>query len=306
MHWQVDAVPDDAVDTTAGIDEIQSALRRCGYIAGRHLATAIFLAQALERPLLLEGEPGVGKTEVARALAHATGRRLIRLQGYEGLDIASAVYEWNYAKQILAIRAAESRGVDPGNLYDLQYLNRRPILDAIDNADPEPPILLIDEVDRADQEFEAYLLEVLANFEITVPEVGTLRADRPPFVLITSNRTRELHDALKRRCLYQWIEFPDFQTECEIVASRVPEVAARLREQTVSFVQALRRQSLYKAPGPAESIDLARGLAAMNASSLSQEAVDVSIGLVLKNQEDVQTVRSRLSDLVHEAAAEAG
>jgi MoxR-like ATPase len=288
----------------SSVEALAGDLRRAGYFAGDDLATAIYLALALGRPLLLEGEPGVGKTEVAKVLAAVLGRRLIRLQCYEGLDLASAVYEWDYGRQLLAIRLAEigevpadardSRSVRR-EIFSREYLLRRPLLEAIDPAAGAAPVLLIDELDRADEEFEAFLLELLSDFQITIPELGTVRAAVPPVVVVTSNRTREIHDALRRRCLYQWLDYPSFERELEIVEAKAPLASRTLSEQVVRFVQALRQEDLYKRPGVAETLDWSAGLTALHATALSAAMVDRTLGLLLKYQEDVAVAKERLA-----------
>jgi MoxR-like ATPase len=288
------------------IEEVQAALRRIGYLADRSLATSIYLAIRLEKPLLLEGEAGVGKTEVAKALATVLNARLIRLQGYEGLDIAHAVYEWNYARQLIAIRLAESAGT-AGTALDVfgpEFLIERPLLQALHaTEDGAPTVLLIDELDRVDDEFEAFLLEILSEYAVTIPEIGTVRASIKPIVLMTSNRTRELHDALKRRCLYHWIDYPTLEQEHDIVMARVPGAEDALCRQAVAFVAALRDGTLYKAPGVAETIDWTRALMALGCTTMQGSVVDDTLGLLLKNQEDIVRVRGSLSaDLVRRAA----
>jgi MoxR-like ATPase len=277
------------------IDELQAALVAHEYIADRPLATAIFLALKLGKPLLLEGEAGVGKTEVAKVLQRMLGARLIRLQCYEGLDISTAVYEWNYPRQMLYLRAAEIEGESKtAALHDIfgpDFLLRRPLLQAIEASDAQAPVLLVDELDRADDEFEAYLLEVLSDFQITIPEIGTISAQRPPVVILTSNRTREVHDALKRRCLYHWIEYPSFEKELEIVRTKVPGVRAELTRQIVAFVQELRKLDLYKFPGVAETLDWATALWALDRQALDPTTVDDTLGAILKYQDDIQQVR---------------
>jgi MoxR-like ATPase len=278
------------------IEAVQAGFRERGYIADRSLATTVFLALALERPLLLEGEAGVGKTELAKVLAAALGTRLIRLQCYEGLDVNTAVYEWNYPRQMLEIRLLEARGdIDRAKAHDIfgpEFLIKRPLLQALEaTEDGEPPVLLIDEIDRADEEFEAYLLEILSDFQVTVPEVGTVRAERPPRVILTSNRTREIHDALKRRCLYHWIDYPSAQREFDIVLARVPGAPADLARSVVAFVQRLREADLTKVPGVAETLDWAAALMALGAPELDPDTVDATLGVVLKYEEDVRQVR---------------
>jgi MoxR-like ATPase len=284
------------------IDELQAALLDAAYLADRGLATVLFLASVLEKPLLLEGEAGVGKTEAAKAMARVLGSRLIRLQCYEGLDVAHAVYEWNYSRQLLHIRAAQEGTVSEKELFGPEFLIRRPLLEAIESE--EPVVLLIDEIDRADDEFEAFLLEVLSDFQITVPELGTIRSERRPVVVLTSNRTRELHDALKRRALYHWIDHPSLEREVEIVRLRVPGVPERLAQQAAAFVQGLRRLDLAKPPGVAETIDWAEALAALGSRELEPAIVESTLGSVLKHHEDIQAVRdAALSDLLEEARA---
>lgn len=289
------------------IDALQALLERQQYIADRGLATAVYLALRLRRPLLLEGEAGVGKTEVAKVLAASFGGPLIRLQCYEGLDISHAVYEWNYARQLLEIRLREAAGdVDrqatARDLFSDEFLIRRPILQALTVTGPVPPVLLIDELDRADDEFEGFLLEVLADYQVTIPELGTVRAERPPVVIITSNRTRELHDALKRRCLYCWIEYPSYDKELRIVTTRVPDAPARLAAQVTAFVQELRHVDLYKAAGVSETLDWVAALVAMDKVELDAETVDRTLGVLLKSQEDLAVVRGdRAADLLARA-----
>jgi MoxR-like ATPase len=287
------------------IEELQAALLDESYLADRGLATVLFLALKLEKPVLLEGEAGVGKTEAAKAIARVLGTRLIRLQCYEGLDVAHAVYEWNYSRQLLHIRAAQEGSVDEQELFGPNFLIRRPLLEAIEST--EPVVLLIDEVDRADDEFEAFLLEVLSDFQITVPEIGTIRGTRRPVVVLTSNRTRELHDALKRRALYHWIDHPSLEREVEIVRLQVPNVPARLAAQAAAFVQGLRRLDLAKPPGVAETIDWARALEALGCEELEPVVVESTLGSVLKHHEDLLAVRdAALAELVEEARTAAG
>jgi MoxR-like ATPase len=283
-----------AVSMPASVDDLQAALRKELYVADRGLAMSVYLALQLRRPLFLEGEAGVGKTEVAKALSSALGARLIRLQCYEGLDVSQAVYEWNYSRQLLHIRLLEaSGGVDrqgaERELFSEEFLIKRPLLQALEGIGPT--VLLIDELDRADEEFEGYLLEMLSDFQITIPEVGTYKADEPPVVVITSNRTREIHDALKRRCLYYWIEFPDFDKEMQIVRSKVPAASQNLSEQVTAFVQELRGTELYKVPGVAETLDWTAALVSLNENELSPSVIDDTLGVMLKYREDVQTVR---------------
>jgi MoxR-like ATPase len=281
----------------ASIDELEGALSRVSYLPDRGLATALYLALTLEKPLLLEGEAGVGKTEAAKSLATALEIPLIRLQCYEGLDVAHAVYEWNYARQLLHIRAAQEGHVDEAELFGPEFLIRRPLLEAIDSEGPV--LLLIDEVDRADEEFEAFLLEVLSDFQITIPELGTINAKQRPYVILTSNRTRELHDALKRRCIYHWIGHPSVEREIEIVQVRVPGVPERLAEEAARFAAQLRTLDLQKPPGLAETIDWVRALTALGQKELDVEHVEATLGSVLKYHEDLLAVRDeRLAGMV--------
>jgi MoxR-like ATPase len=286
------------------IDELEVALRSADYLPDRGLSTALFLSLALEKPVLLEGEAGVGKTEAAKALATALAARLIRLQCYEGLDVAHAVYEWNYPRQLLHIRAAQEGTVSEAELFGPDFLIRRPLLEAIDSD--EPVVLLIDELDRADEEFEAFLLEILSDFQITIPELGTIRGRRRPAVVVTSNRTRELHDALKRRTLYHWIGHPDLERELEIVKLRAQGVPERLAAEAAAFVRELRGLELAKPPGVAETIDWAQALAALGRQELDAEVVEQTLGSVLKYREDIEAVRDdTLVRLVEEARAAA-
>jgi MoxR-like ATPase len=273
----------------ASIDELDSALSDASYLTDRGLATALYLALALEKPLLLEGEAGVGKTEAAKAMAAALGAPLIRLQCYEGLDIAHAVYEWNYARQLLHIRAAQAGTVDEAELFSRDFLIRRPVLEALESETRS--LLLIDEIDRADEEFEAFLLEVLSDFQVTIPELGTIHARQRPYVILTSNRTRELHDALKRRCLYHWIGHPSVEREIQIVELRVPGVPDRLAEQSARFAAELRTLDLQKPPGIAETIDWVRALTALGRQELDVEHVQATLGSLLKYHEDVLALR---------------
>jgi MoxR-like ATPase len=289
----------------ATIDELQTSLLEASYLADRGLASVLFLALKLEKPLLLEGEAGVGKTEAAKAMARVLPARLIRLQCYEGLDVAHAVYEWNYSRQLLHIRAAQEGAVKEEELFGPEFLIRRPLLEAIESE--QPVVLLIDEIDRADDEFEAFLLEVLSDFQITVPEIGTIAAARRPLVILTSNRTRELHDALKRRALFHWIDHPSLEREVEIVRLRVPGVPERLAVQAAVFVQGLRARDLAKPPGVAETIDWANALAALGSRDLDPEIVESTLGSVLKHHEDLQGIRgAALADLLEEARVAAG
>ena len=301
------------------IDEVEAALAAHDYVADRRLATVVFLALKLGRPLFLEGEPGTGKTEIARTLAAALGRPLIRLQCYEGLDLAGAAYEWNYARQMLEIRLAESaaggsaddraddRAALAARLFTDTFLVKRALLDAIDPARAVPPVLLIDELDRADEPFEAFLLEVLSDFQITIPEMGTVRAKAPPIVVLTSNRTREVHDAVKRRCLYHWVGFPDAARELEIIRRRVPGAPERLAREIVAFVQRLREIELYKLPGVAETIEWTRALRELDTVVLDPEVVQNTLGLLLKYQDDIARVGSdEVARLIEQARAAAG
>jgi MoxR-like ATPase len=273
------------------IDETLKLLSRGGYVADRSLATVVYLALKMGRPLFLEGEAGVGKTEVAKVLSSTLGRRLLRLQCYEGLDIASALYEWNYAAQMIAIRIAESEGIDrerlTSDIFSERFLVRRPLLEALSPDPAGAPVLLVDELDRADEAFEAFLLEVLADFQVTIPELGTVKAAVPPIVIVTSNRTREVHDALKRRCLYHWIDYPSFERELAIVRAKVPESAEKLSRDIVGFVQQLRKEDLFKAPGTAETLDWATALVALDAKAIEPALISDTLGVVLKYQDDV-------------------
>jgi MoxR-like ATPase len=294
------------------VDEVVEALQRHEYLADEGLATAIFLAITLERPLFLEGEAGVGKTEVAKVLSRWLGGRLIRLQCYEGIDSTQAVYEWDYARQLLHLRTAEATGeasaataeVLEAELYDPRFLIRRPLLEALSPTEGPPPVLLIDEVDRADDEFEAYLLEALSDYSVTVPELGTIKADHPPLVVLTSNRTRDVHDALKRRCLYHWVEHPDFDREVEIVKLRAHGVGDQLARQVAAAVEAMRGYGLYKPPGVAESIDWAMSLAALGQTTMDEATVISTLGTVLKYREDQDRVIDQgLPEMVRAAVA---
>lgn len=291
-------------------DDVAQALTDHGYLPDDGLTTAVFLALSLRRPLLLEGEAGVGKTELAKVLAAWTGGELIRLQCYEGIDAAQAVYDWDYARQLLHLRAAEASGETAGRsadsleaeLYHERFLIKRALLRAIEHGDGPPPVLLIDEVDRADDEFEAYLLEVLSDFQITVPELGVYRAERPPIVILTSNRTRDVHDALKRRCLYHWVEHPGFDREVAIVRLRVPEVSETLARQVSAAVEAMREMHLYKPPGVAETIDWATALGRLGVAQLDERSVATTLGTVLKYREDHQKVEQHgIADIVKQA-----
>jgi MoxR-like ATPase len=286
------------------IDEIEQRLRERRYIGDRALATSIFLGLTLEKPLFIEGEAGVGKTEAAKVMADVLGARLIRLQCYEGIDLAHAVYEWNYPRQLLHIRLLDEtadRRLAEREIFSKEFLLRRPLLDAIDNDDAVPPVLLIDEIDRSDEEFEAFLLELLSDFQVSIPEIGTIKARKPPFVVITSNRTREVHDALKRRCLYHWIDYPNLDKEVEIVRARAPEAAEVLAREVAALVQSLRSMDLYKVPGVAETLDWARSLAALGAKQIDTSLVDATLGSALKYQEDLERVREKVPALVEQA-----
>ena len=287
------------------IDSLQEALHAQTYIADRGLATSVFLALKLERPLLLEGEPGVGKTEVAKVIANLLDTELIRLQCYEGLDVNQAVYEWNYARQIMHIRSLEAQHApfDENELFDERFLLRRPLLRAIEGSRETPCVLLIDEVDRSDEEFEAFLLELLSDFQITVPEIGTITTANRPVIILTSNRTRELHDALKRRCLYCWIDYPSFHKELEIVQAKVPGASAELTRQVTSFIQELRTQDLYKLPGVAETIDWTKALVALNCTTLDESIVEETLGVILKYKDDVHKVQNEVLSQVYNRAA---
>lgn len=294
------------------IDQTQALLARGDYVADRGLATALFLALRMQRPLLLEGEAGVGKTEIAKALATTLGRTLVRLQCYEGLDVASAVYEWNYSRQMIEIRLAEASGAVQRealarDVFAKEFLIERPLLKALRSDAAGAPVLLIDELDRTDEPFEAYLLELLADYQVTVPEIGTISADEPPIVIVTSNRTREIHDALKRRCLYHWVDYPDAKREREIIAVRLPGIDAALGDQVVAFVQKLRRQDLFKLPGVAETLDWADALTQLNVIELGEQAIDDTLGVLLKYQDDIARIRgteaARLLDQVRSEMA---
>ena len=297
----------------ASIDETLGLLEQNGYVSDRALATVLFLALRLKRPLFLEGEAGVGKTEIAKVLSAGLGRKLIRLQCYEGLDVASAVYEWNYAGQMMAIRLAEaSGGADrtslESDLFSERYLVRRPLLDALQPHEGGAPILLIDELDRTDEAFEAYLLEILSDFQVTVPELGTVQAATPPIVIITSNRTREIHDALKRRCLYHWVDYPDAARELAILRARAPGAPERLSREIVAFVGRLRGRELFKSPGVAETLDWAQALMELDTVALDPAIVSDTLGVLLKYQDDIQRmqsseIRKLLEDVRTELAA---
>jgi MoxR-like ATPase len=298
-----------ALEIPGSVDALQQAMAGRQYIASRGLAVSTYLALRLQRPLFLEGEPGVGKTEVAKVLASTLDTELIRLQCYEGLDISHAVYEWNYPRQILEIRLLEgAHALDPRaaerELFTNTFLIKRPLLRAIEQTERRPPVLLIDEIDRADEEFEGYLLELLSDFQITIPELGTIRAAQPPVVVITSNRTREVHDALKRRCVYSWIDYPSAEIERRIVAARLTGVPERLAAQVTAFVQELRTAELYKTAGVSETLDWAAALMALDRAELDAETIDETLGILLKNQEDIQAVRGeRIQAMLNRALA---
>jgi MoxR-like ATPase len=293
------------------IDETQALLAKGEYVADRSLATSLFLALAMRRPLFLEGEAGVGKTEIAKVLSEALGRELIRLQCYEGLDISQAAYEWNYSRQMIEIRLAEASGEKSkeklaADIYSERFLVKRPLARALEGAKGAAPVLLIDELDRTDEPFEAYLLEVLSDWQITIPEVGTLRAEEPPIVVITSNRTREIHDAVKRRCFYHWVDYPDAKRELEILRRKAPKASAGLSKEVVSFVQQLRKADLFKQPGVAETIDWANCLAALDRIALDPETVNNTLGVLLKYRDDLERVAGEeAARLVGEAQATA-
>jgi MoxR-like ATPase len=278
------------------IDETVAMLEANDYLAGRSLATVVFLALKLKRPLFLEGDAGVGKTEIAKVLAHALGRKLIRLQCYEGLDISSAVYEWNYPAQMLEIRLAEAEGVKDrarleDDIFSEKHLIRRPVLQALSASDGGAPVFLIDELDRTDEAFEAFLLEILSDYQVTIPELGTVKADEPPIVIITTNRTREVHDALKRRCLYHWVDYPSLDLELEIIHRKAPGCNERLSREIVSYVQKLRRLDLFKNPGIAETIDWATALTELDKVALDPETISDTIGALLKYQDDIARIQ---------------
>ncbi len=282
----------------ATIDDLQQALATHDYVADRPLATAIFLALKLQKPLLLEGEAGVGKTEIAKTLARMQERHLIRLQCYEGLDVNTTIYEWNYTRQMLQIRLIEALGAADthaalNEIFGPEFLIKRPLLQAIEESWDRPPVLLIDEIDRADEEFEAFLLELLSDWQISIPEIGTIRAGQPPTVIITSNRTREIHDALKRRCLFHWIDYPSLEKEQRIVSMRVPGASERLSRQVVAFVQELRKLDLFKLPGVAETLDWATALATLDARELTASMVEDTLGAILKYQDDIARMRGQ-------------
>jgi MoxR-like ATPase len=301
---------DKAVPNPASIDETLALLGGASYIAERALATVLFLSLRLGRPLFLEGEAGVGKTEIAKVLAASLGRRLIRLQCYEGLDVAAAVYEWNYAAQMMAIRLAEAAGEHDKDriehdVFSQRYLIKRPLLQALEPSAGGPPVLLIDEIDRADEAFEAFLLEILSDFQVTIPEIGVIAAEQPPIVVITSNRTREIHDALKRRCLYHWVGYPDAAREIAIVRAKAPHAPAHLTAELVAFVQAIRKQDLFKAPGVAETLDWASALTELDAVALDPAIVSDTLGVLLKYQDDIGKIQgAKAGELIDQARSE--
>ncbi|MDA2926826.1 MoxR family ATPase [Acidobacteria bacterium AH-259-G07] len=285
------------------IDQVEEGLRQEHYIADRSLATSIFLSVKLKKPLFLEGEAGVGKTEVAKVLASMLKRKLIRLQCYEGLDVNTAVYEWNYSRQMLQIRLLEASGnihqeSTVQDIFGPEFLLKRPLLQAIDGTEDPAPVLLVDELDRADEEFEAFLLEILSDFQISIPEIGTIKAEEPPIVLITSNRTREIHDALKRRCLYYWIDYPSFEKEHQIILAKVPEAPQHLAGEVVAFVQELRREDLYKRPGVAETLDWVSALVALDQKTLTEEMIEDTLGALLKYQDDLEHTKGPVTQRI--------
>lgn len=283
--------------TFSSIDEVEEKLAAHAYIADRMLATSLYLSVSLNKPIFLEGEPGVGKTEVAKVLAQILDTELIRLQCYEGLDTNTALYEWNYPRQMLELRLQEAQGIAKdkvgNNIFREEFLLKRPLLHAIQAHHDQPPVLLIDEIDRSDEEFEAFLLELLSDFQITIPELGTIKAKQAPIVVLTSNRTRELHDALKRRCLFHWIEYPDFEREMRIVTTRVPGIQERLSMQVCQFMQWIREQDLYKRPGVAETIDWAQALLALGIADLDQDTIDTTLGCILKYKGDIEKIQQQ-------------
>ena len=284
------------IDIPASIDETLTLLSESHYIADRSLATTLYLSLKMGKPLFLEGEAGVGKTEVAKVLSSALGRKLVRLQCYEGLDINSAVYEWNYSGQMIEIRLAEaSGGIDKkslsGDVFSKKFLIERPLLQALKTENGQPPVLLIDELDRTDEPFEAFLLELLSDFQITIPEIGTIKAEQPPLVIVTSNRTREIHDALKRRCLYHWVDYPSAEREFQIIQAKLPGIDKQLSAQLVAYVQHLRDEDLFKLPGVAETLDWAEALTQLDKVALDSEAVDNTLGTLLKYQDDISKIR---------------
>ena len=298
------------IASPTSIDATAALLASASYIADRSLATVLYLALRMGRPLFLEGEAGVGKTEIAKVLAASLGRKLIRLQCYEGLDVASAVYEWNYAGQMMAIRLAEAAGETDrdrlqADVFSERYLIRRPLLQALADDGSGPPVLLIDELDRTDEAFEAFLLEVLSDFQVSVPEMGTIKAKAPPIVIITSNRTREIHDALKRRCLYHWVDYPDAARELAILKAKAPQAPAKLSRQIVSFVQRLRQEDLFKSPGVAETLDWATALVELDAVALDPAMVSDTLGVLLKYQDDIAKLQgSKMKEILDQVKAE--
>ncbi len=299
----MNSIPENVEDTL-------ELLSGGNYVSDRSLSTAVYLSLKLGRPLFLEGEAGVGKTEIAKVLSETLGRRLVRLQCYEGLDVASAVYEWNYSAQMIEIRMAEAEGIGDrdrlgDDIFSDKFLIHRPLLQALDPSADGPPVLLIDELDRTDEAFEAYLLEVLSDFQITIPEIGTVRAEEPPIVIITSNRTREIHDALKRRCFYYWVDYPDAERELEILELKAPQADARLSRQVVEFVQKLRTIDLFKVPGIAETIDWASALQQLDIIELTPDAIDDTLGVLLKYQDDIAKIRgSEAAKILDEVKSE--
>jgi MoxR-like ATPase len=304
------STPNSSHPLPASIDETLALLGDGNYVADRALATVVFLALRMQRPLFLEGEAGVGKTEIAKVLASSLQRRLVRLQCYEGLDVASALYEWNYAAQMIAIRIAEAEGSADrerlaADVFSDKFLVKRPLLDALSPDPAGPPVLLVDELDRADEAFEAFLLEVLADFQVTIPELGTIRAAEPPIVIVTSNRTREIHDALKRRCLYHWIDYPAFARELAILQARLPRVSEKLAREIVAFVQSLRKEDFFKSPGVAETLDWASALVELGAKSLDPALVGDTLGVVLKYQDDIGRLdHTKIEALLAESRAQ--
>jgi MoxR-like ATPase len=303
-----DSVMDKALPET--VDDILALLKAGDYVADRSLATALFLALKLRRPLFLEGEAGVGKTEIAKVLSNVLGRKLLRLQCYEGLDIASAAYEWNYSRQMIEIRLAEAAGAAnrdalASDIYTEPFLIKRPLLQALEGDIGGAPVLLIDELDRTDEPFEAYLLEILADYQITIPELGTIKSDTPPIVVVTSNRTREIHDALKRRCFYYWVDYPSAERELEILKVKAPEAGAALAREIVAFVQKLRQQDLFKLPGVAETIDWAEALIQLDKVALDPQGIDDTLGVLLKYQDDIAKIKgSEAAQLLQQVKAE--
>lgn len=290
------------ITTFDSIDALQSALGNYNYIADRGLSTTIYLGLILKRPVFLEGAAGVGKTEVAKVLSHILDTELIRLQCYEGLDVHHAIYEWNYPRQMLSIRLSETRQekLSEADLFSNEFLLRRPLLQAIDSDNEKPPVLLIDEIDRSDTEFEAFLLEILSDFQVTIPEIGTIKTDIPPVVIITSNRTREVHDALKRRCLYHWIEYPNFEKELEIVQARIPTASKKLSVQVTGFIQELRKADLYKIPGVSETLDWLNALISLDHQKLSPEIINDTLGVMIKYQEDLEKIQGDIVNKIFE------